>query len=227
MSCSKINLSSMDKISAFISYASTQKIIGGKLRSCLIDYCGYEVFIAHTDIPGSKIWEEEIIKAIKNADLFIPLISNDFKISEFTDQETGIAINLKKKIFPIKLGKLNPYGFINKYQALQYKIYPPGSYQRDNMKELALTIAQIALSYERRSILYQKAINSIVKAFCKSGSFDTANATIEIITKCNFLSENNLNEIVNAIKTNDQIKGAFGLSKLKTFLLKSYKTSID
>lgn len=113
----------MDCISAFISYSVKQKTIGGKFRSLLTTYCGYETFIAHDDILGSAVWEEEIIKAIEKADFFIPLISSDFKTSDFTDQETGIAITLKKKIIPIKLEEVNPYGFISKYQALQYKSY--------------------------------------------------------------------------------------------------------
>lgn len=128
----------MDRISAFISYSSKQKVIGGKFKSYLENYCGYETFIAHDDIPGSTIWEDEIIQAIENADFFIPLISREFKKSPFTDQETGIAVFLKKKIIPIKLDEINPYGFIEKYQALQYK---------NNMHKLALTIAQIGLIY--------------------------------------------------------------------------------
>src|SRR3989344_5846889 len=199
----------MSRVNAFISYSSSQKIIGGKLRRCLSDYCGYETFIAHSDIPASSIWEDQIVKAIKTADFFIPLISYAFKISDFTDQETGVAFTLEKKIIPIKLEKINPYGFINKYQALQYRVYPPGYYLRDNLKELALTIAQIGLSYEPSSSYHQKAINSIIYAFCTSTSFDRANATIEILSKCKDFSPQNLEQIAQAVKKNDQIQGAF------------------
>lgn len=217
----------MSRISAFISHSSSQKIIGGELRTRLSDYCGYETFIAHTDIPASSIWDDEIIKAIEKADFFIPLISDAFKISEFTDQETGIAVSLQKKIIPVKLEKINPYGFINKYQALQYKVYPPDYYLHDNLKELALTIAQIGLSYESGSTYHQKALTSIIHAFCASGSFDTTNSTIEIMSKCKDFSPHNLEQIAEAIKKNDQITGAFGLPKLKEFLRSTYKFSID
>lgn len=219
----------MNRINAFISHSSAQKIIGGKLRACLADYCGYETFIAHSDIPASSVWEDEIIKAIENADFFIPLISDTFKTSDFTDQETGIAVNLQKKIIPVKLEKMNPYGFIDKYQALQYRTYPPNHYLhlRDNLKELALTIAQIGLSYESGSTYHQKAISSIIHAFCTSGSFDTTNTTIEILLKCNDLSPDHLEQIARAVKKNTQIQGEFGLPRLKTFLHNTYKISID
>ncbi|MBI4096174.1 MAG: toll/interleukin-1 receptor domain-containing protein [Candidatus Levybacteria bacterium] len=208
----------MDRISVFISYSSKQKLIGGELKSYLENFCGYETFIAHDDILGSAIWEEEIIKSIINADFFIPLISREFKESPFTDQETGIAVCLKKKIIPIKLDEVNPYGFIGKYQALQYK---------NGVNNLALTIAQIGLFHESQSIYYQKALNSIVHAFCKSISFEVANATIQILCKCNDLSHSQLTQIAKAIKTNSQIKNAYGLNMLKECLRKKHKVSID
>jgi hypothetical protein len=208
----------MDRISVFISYSSKQKIIGGTLKSYLENLCGYEAFIAHDDILGSTIWEDEIIQAIKNADFFIPLISKEFKESPFTDQETGIAVYLEKKIIPIKLDEVNPYGFIKKYQALQY---------RNNVNRLALTIAQIGLIYEPLSSYHQKSLNSIVHAFCKSISFEIANATIQILCKCNDLSPSQLAQIVKAIKTNSQIKNAYGLNTLKECLNNKYKISID
>lgn len=217
----------MNRINAFISHSSTQKTIGGRLRVCLTDYCGYKTFVAHDDIPASSVWEDEIIKAIESADFFIPLISAAFKTSDFTDQETGIAVNLQKKIIPVKLEKMNPYGFIDKYQALQYRTYPPSHYLRDNLKELALTIAQISLSYESGSTYHQKAVNSIMYAFCTSSSFDTTNTTIEILLKCNDLSPEHLEQIARAVKKNSQIQGAFGLPRLKTFLHSTYKISID
>jgi hypothetical protein len=216
-------------IKTFISYSSKQKTLGGKFTSYLRNYCGYETFIAHDDMPPSAIFEEEIIRAIEEADFFIPLISEDFKTSNFTDQETGIAVNLKKKIIPIKLEAINPYGFISKYHALQYKEYPPSYYLRetDNIKELVFMISRIGLSYDIQSPYHQKAINSILYAFCKSKSFDSANATIKIISNYNHFTSSHLKQIVQAIKTNDQITGAWGLEELKEFLLGTYKIGID
>ena len=49
----------MDRINAFISYASEEKQIGGRLKQLLIHYCGYDTFIAHDDIPGSEVWEKK------------------------------------------------------------------------------------------------------------------------------------------------------------------------
>ncbi len=137
----------MDRIKVFISYSSKEKILGEKFKYNLEKYCGYETFIAHTDIPASSLWEEEILSNINSSHFFLPLISKDFRKSPFTDQETGIAICLGKKIIPVNLDGTNPYGFIQKYQALRYKKYHPSFHFQDNMNELVLTIAQIELNF--------------------------------------------------------------------------------
>lgn len=217
----------MDRISAFISYSAKQKVIGGRFKTYLEDYCGYETFIAHEDIQGASVWEDEIIKKIKKSDFFIPLISEEFKYSPFTDQETGIAICLQKKIIPVKLGNLNPYGFIKKFQALQYRKYPKYSYFKDNVNELALTIAQIGFSSKEKSTIHQKALNSIVYALCNSKSFNIANATIEIIIKCKDLLPIHISQIKSAIKMNSQINKAYGISSLQDYLNKNYGSSVD
>lgn len=215
----------MDRINAFIGHSARQKVLAGRFKVCLVNYCGYDSFLAHEDIPGSALWEEEIIKGIENADFFIPLLSEEFKSSNFTDQEIGIAVALKKKIIPIMLDDINPYGFINKYQGLQYK--PPSPYRAENLKELALTISQIGLHYDKDSIYHQKAVNSTLHAFCTSHSFITTNTAIETIITYNDFSLDHLKQIESAVKTNSQIRDAYGLSKLKKFLLEAYNFSID
>lgn len=216
-----------NRISAFISYSSAEKKIGGRFKSCLTSYCGYETFIAHDDIPGSSVWEPEIVKAIPRTDFFIPLISESFKNSPYTDQETGIAVYLNKKIIPIKLGFVDPYGFISKYQALQYKATPTNYFSPDNIKELVLTIAQIGLSFQPKSTYRQKALNSVVYAFRQSSSFEITNAIIKNMLECKDFSKHHLRRITQAIKENEQIQGAFELSALKDYLNRKYNLSLD
>jgi hypothetical protein len=223
----------MDRIKVFISYSSEEKHIGGRLKQCLINFCGYDAFIAHDDIPGSEEWEKEILHAIKNTNFFVPLVSQHFKQSSYTDQETGYAVGLNKKIIPIKLDSTDPYGFINKFQALQYKKIPPTqtwsrTYKTDNMAELATSIAHIGLHYEQKSIYYKKSLESLVYALCHSGSFDTTNVIIQILSKCNHhLSSEQVKQITEAIQTNSQVVGAFRLAELKNILNNTYGCHID
>jgi len=214
----------MDRVSVFISYSSKEKSIGGRFKSCLERYCGYETFIAHDDIPPSSVWEEEILHAITKADFFIPLISEAFKKSNFTDQETGIAVSLNKKIIPIKLDSLNPYGFINKYQAMQYRSISTSDTILDNSKKLVLAIAQVGVSFKQ---YHQKAIDSLIYAFCNSASFESTNAIIEILSHYDHFTKDQLKKIIYAIKNNRQIREAWGLSLFKKFLHDQYNINID
>ncbi|MDP1722330.1 MAG: toll/interleukin-1 receptor domain-containing protein [Candidatus Gottesmanbacteria bacterium] len=213
----------MDRTRAFISYSSEEKQIGGRLKQLLIRYCGYDTFIAHDDILGSEIWEKEILHAIRNADFFIPLVSERFKNSSYTDQETGYAVCLKKKIIPIKLETINPYGFINKYQALQYRNEPT-----DNLFELAVTVAHIGLHYQPKTVYYKKSLQSLVHALCESSSFETTNTIIRIVSKCSHqFSKDQVAQIMRAMQANSQIIGAFALPELKRILTATYHCRID
>ncbi|MGI8420419.1 MAG: toll/interleukin-1 receptor domain-containing protein [Candidatus Levyibacteriota bacterium] len=214
----------MKRLKAFISYSSKQKTVGGRFKHCLENYCGYEVFVAHSDMPAASIFPEVIIDAIKKSDFFIPLISAEFKSSDYSDQETGAAVIIEKKVIPIKLGHINPYGLINHIHALQYEKEPDDPFLTDNVKELVLTIAQIGLKLEQ---YHPKAIESLLYAFCNSESYTSTNATIEIMVKYDQFTEEQLQKIINAIKNNIEIQGAFGLKKLIKFLRDKYSISID
>lgn len=225
----------MDRIKAFISYSSEEKRIGGRLKQSLLDLCGYDAFVAHDDIPGSEEWEKRILEAVREADFFILLISQNFKKSDYTDQETGYAISFNKKIIPIKLDIINPYGFISKFQALQYKKNPSApnrnwfyKYRQDNLIELTSSIAHIGLRYKPTSIYYQRSLHSLVHALCNSGSFDTTNVIIRILSQCNHqFSQEQLKRITRAMATNRQIVEAFGLPELKKILNANYDCHID
>jgi len=57
----------MDRIK-YLLVILRRKTYRGRLKQCLINFCGYDAFIAHDDIPGSEEWEKEILHAIKNTD---------------------------------------------------------------------------------------------------------------------------------------------------------------
>jgi len=77
-------------------------------------------FVAHEDIEPTAEWQEEIEIALSTMDAFLVMLTPGFCESKWTDQEVGFAVGRRIPVVPIKL-KLNPYGFIGKYQALQGK----------------------------------------------------------------------------------------------------------
>jgi hypothetical protein len=104
----------------FISYNSKDKSLAGAIKKSLTKP-NQEIFLAHEDIMVTKPWEQEIIRNLKECQIFIPIITENFHLSERTDQETGYAIQgaLNNKKFIISVFKgIHPYGFINLFQGI-------------------------------------------------------------------------------------------------------------
>ncbi len=198
------------------------------MKRLLEFYCGYEVFVAHDDVTGGAVFSEEIIQYITECDVFVPFLSGAFKESDFTDQETGIALGLKKVMIPIKSG-MNPYGFINKYQALPLKQVEPTypRFDKDNRTEIAIAIGKICLSHKMEEPLYIKARSSTVYAFSTSSDFYHTIATIQIIGACADFTAEELRAITAAIKSNRCVRDARGLDIFKTFLRETYDIAFD
>lgn len=103
------------KVKAFVSYSTSDKELAGKIKKALENY-GLEVFLAHEDISPSREWRKEILQNIESSDIFIPVLTENFKESTWTDQESGMAIFTKSTIIPLNVDK-NPHGFLKDYQA--------------------------------------------------------------------------------------------------------------
>lgn len=210
----------MDVIKAFISYSSEEKKVAGLLKSFLKELCGYEVFTAHDDMIPTTDFKDGIIRAIKESDFFIPLISDAFSRSVYTDQEIGMAIGLDKKIIPVKLNK-NPYGFISDYHALSAN---PDSIE--SLKELASKIGILAVKHFIGAD-WEKAKNSIVMALSKSQHYRHSNTIIKILCEGNKYNNAQLKTITDAIKTNKEVQGAFELPNLLSMLKSRYKIEVE
>jgi hypothetical protein len=153
-----LQINSFPKV--FLSYSSIDKVIAGDIKRNLENY-GLEVFLAHEDIEPSIEWEKEIFFRLKNCDIFIPIVSANFRNSKFTDQETGIAIGDGKLIVPVSID-MTPYGFISKLQALKCKDDIPSSCKK-------------IISILIKSSLLNDLKNALIESFINSENFSEAN----------------------------------------------------
>ncbi len=101
----------------FISHLSAFKVRAAQLQAALLRY-GITAFVAHNDIEPTKEWEDEIEKALFSMEALVAILTPRFRESNWTDQETGVAIGRDVLIIPIMKG-IAPYGFIAKFQGLQ------------------------------------------------------------------------------------------------------------
>jgi len=122
----------MTRPKAFISYSTKDKKIASKIK-LILDRFNISGFLAHDDMKISEEWKQRIEAELQRADVFIALLSVNFKGSDWTSQELGIAYSRKILIIPLSTDKTTPFGFINHIQGknileteipLQYLITP-------------------------------------------------------------------------------------------------------
>lgn len=108
---------SKSSVKVFISYSMKDKHVGAKIKEILASF-GIECFMAHDDIGVSEEWKKRILNELNEADIFIPILSKNFKNSDWCSQEAGIACYRNILFIPLKLDNdVNPFGFMSHRQG--------------------------------------------------------------------------------------------------------------
>ena len=110
----------------FLSYSVKDKDLAGGVKQTL-SRVGYDVFLAHEDIAPTDEWLRRIEAELKRCDVFIAILSENYRKSEWADQEAGYALSRcrapKKRCLILSLVvsplPLRPHGFLKDFQALQ------------------------------------------------------------------------------------------------------------
>lgn len=114
----------------FISYSSKNLHIVDWARSTLTQPGITEVFAAEYSVVPSQVLNDEIIRAIRDCDLFVLLWSHDARASDFVPQEIGIAVGCNKTILPVVMEDNVPVpGFITNLKYLPAHKNWDGSFQ--------------------------------------------------------------------------------------------------
>lgn len=183
---------------AFISYSAKEKKLAGAFSDKLKEM-GFDVFLAHEDIQPSKEWVNEILDNLNKSDIFLPIITKNFKLSNWTDQECGIAYVKNIKVIPVRV-QLEPYGFIGKYQSLTLKDI--------NLSGVRKACNQIFEILENDEIFSKKLKGLYIGKFIHSNSYDQTRKNLGKIMLMSDLTNEEVYQILEASVTNDQIYGA-------------------
>jgi hypothetical protein len=109
----------------FLSYSVKDKELAGQVKQNLTRI-GYDVFLAHEDIAPTDEWLRRIEAELKRCDVFIAILSENYRKSEWADQEAGYALSRcrapRKRCLILSLIvsplPLRPHGFLKDFQAL-------------------------------------------------------------------------------------------------------------
>lgn len=184
-------------VRAFLSHKADYKTAAAGLKDGLRQY-GIAAFVAHEDITPTREWEEEILRALNDMDLMIPLLTPGFQESEWTGQEIGFAIARSVPMIPVRHGS-DPFGFIGRYQALNWQ---GGAYS-----DLAARIFELMLDSEQPA-LRELGTNAYVNAVSNASSFAEANWLALYLSRVKRLSLEQLSSLVQAFNTNSQVRGS-------------------
>jgi hypothetical protein len=201
-------------IPAFLSYSHKDRRLAGLTKECL-DLYAFDTFLAHEDLQPSEEWQKIILTRLKECIVFLPLLTDAFTRSDWTDQETGIAVGLKKIIVPLKV-KRNPYGFISKYQA---QLLDRGTVEEACWKVVKRLAAKSKLASSIR--------DGVIQVFGRSKSFEAAADNARKLKILEPFSNEQLNEIVRVSSRNNQIYLGFDARRYVRGLIRPHKSHIN
>jgi hypothetical protein len=194
----------------FVSHSHKDRELAGDVKSELGRY-GLNAFVAHDDISPTLEWQSEILKRLKECDVFLAILTKEFELSEWTDQETGIAIAFNKMLVPINVDA-TPYGFLAKYQALKWRADKP----EESFADLAAT-------------LYNKQVigkTAMIEAFAKSGTYRHAEQKSRNLSNISDFTTEEINKIAEAAVVNNQIYVARDAKTTLNELFSKYQNEI-
>jgi hypothetical protein len=196
-------------VRAFLSHKAKYKSDASKLKDQLEEY-GISSFVAHMDIEPTKEWVQEIENALFSMDVLIALMSEDFHESDWTDQEVGVAVGRNIPVIPVKISK-DPYGFIEKYQALS-----------GDWKDIAKMARGILNIIVKHPATKEKIKRSVIQAFKNSSSYNESYIFVtEILPNVEKLEKSQIEDVISAFKENSQIYDChYAQRELPTLLYK-------
>ncbi len=200
----------MKRPRVFISYSTRDSALAGQLRDHLARV-GIRGFLAHHAIVESQEWRRRLRKEIASSDAVLLLITKSFSKSDWTDQETGIAIGLRKRIVGLEIsGKA--YGFVVDYQNFSAS-------ERELGAELWRVLRCLVFRNPGRREYFRRRLLSL---FCTSRSFHDTRDYFRMLRLFFPLTSFEKRRIHSASHRNDQLAG--GYAEVREFVSALHKS---
>jgi hypothetical protein len=220
-----INFSDDIGLKIFISYSTKNKKYAKRIKDFFTDI-EVDSFLAENDIEASEEWRKRIFEELISSNIFIFILSEEFKYSNWCGQEAGMAF-LKKKlnkalIFPISIDDTKPYGFFDIFHAKPH-----------NNDTLIRTLNIIDKEYstnlsEKRNYCLGKIIDNQIEKLLKASSFTNAsNMLYELTENLEFINIDQANKIFENSSLNNQIYKCVICKKHLKLILNKFKDDIN
>ena len=187
----------MIPIMTFLCYADSDKIVARNFANVLEEN-NFKVFVAHDDIPIGADWDETLKNEIYNRELFLVLLSENFKNASFTNHEVGIATAYNKRIFSVIIDNSTPYGFMAKFQG-------------KNIDPLLIPdeLSQLVNELMLFSNAGKKVIDDLIEKLLGSTSWPEANKIACELFEYTTFTPDQINNIASAYVQNFEVNGSW------------------
>ena len=187
-------------VKAFISYSHADRAVAGQVQREL-DKIGIESFLAHEDIEVSSVWKRRILQELRGCDVFVPILSENFRNSKWASQEAGFIASRPETdvvVVPLCLDETIPYGFMEEFQ---------GARIGDNQMTPALWAEPLIQLADR---VPRKLMPGLIRMVAAARSFGSAEATMGLIMPLlTHFSAAEAQTLAEASVDNDQVWGAW------------------
>jgi hypothetical protein len=146
----------------------------------------------------------------------MPILTENFNDSDWTDQETGIAFILDKKIIPLKF-TVDPHGFISHLQA----------FKMDTGKIMSPLFHKLADVIASDPIIGDRFRDIVIGKFGNSMSWDDATHNAELLSSLGGYSLSQFSDIIRYTKENHEIWESFKAQKVLRSFFYKYRNAID
>ena len=188
----------MKPIRVFVSHSHEDVNMAKKLANALGEL-DVVPFLAHSDIVGGELWMWTIRDKIIECDVLVALLTNNFRKSEFTEQEVGAAWGLKKPVLPLYTGDEMPSGFITDRQYIKYDNENPERAAGEILKFILIKIHGKG-----------RAMDRMVDMLSKSESVRECKALVPVLVYEKERMPKQTRRIKDAIESNPHVRDAVG-----------------
>jgi hypothetical protein len=189
-------------VKVFLSHTSANRKMAGEVRAKLLGE-GIDLFVAHDVIETDKEWIEEIKVALVTCEVLVALFTEDFRGSNWCDQEVGHALGRGIKVISVKYGA-DPHGFVFTKQAFEVGPNDPHA-----ATKIAQEICRLVKGEEPTSI--PDPATTAARRYARSRSFDQARQNLQplLTLKASEWTPQMVELVETARRENNQVSEAY------------------
>lgn len=212
-----------NELKAFISHSRKDYESALKVYEMLND-AEIECFLAQKDLKIGDDWISTILQKLKSSNMFILILSENFRKSEWCNHEASIAFSEYKSndalLVPICLDNTMPYGIFQGIKGINFSDF--------NSLDEFVELINVPNTYFENSLKKVKCedVNNLIDELSYSASYSTSNEIFKKLSTKKVTVEQ-VNEILEIAIVNEQVLNSFDGEIFLTKHIRRFEGKLD